>query len=88
MSEKGDPAASEATVGKKSAPALPSAAQVIAYLRRHPDFLLRHPELLDAQQAPARHQGKAVVDLQQVMVEQAAPRRGAAAGRPGRDHRQ
>jgi len=69
MTDKADPAASEATVGKKSAPALPSAAQVIAYLRRHPDFLLRHPELLDAQQPPARHNGKTVVDLQQVMVE-------------------
>ncbi|MFO1059082.1 MAG: DUF484 family protein [Dongiaceae bacterium] len=46
-----------------------TAAQVVDYLQRHPDFLLRHGELLDAQQAPARRQGPGVLDLQQVMVE-------------------
>ena len=25
----------------------PTPAQVAAYLRRHPDFLIRHPEVLD-----------------------------------------
>ena len=69
MTDKADPAATEISTAKKAGAALPTAGQAIAYLRRHPDFLLRHPELLDAQQAPARHQGKAVVDLQQVMVE-------------------
>lgn len=68
MSDKADPTA-KAGSAKKAGSGLPTAAQVIAYLRRHPDFLLRHPELLDAQQAPSRHQGKDVVDLQQVMVE-------------------
>jgi uncharacterized protein YigA (DUF484 family) len=48
----------------------PSAAQVVAYLRRHPDFLLRHPELLDLQKPPSRHAGdSSVVDFQQAMVE-------------------
>ena len=46
-----------------------TAAQVIDYLRSHPDFLLRHAELLDAQHAPARRKGPGVLDLQQVMVE-------------------
>ncbi len=69
MVDKGDPAAADQGSSKKGSAALPTAAQVIAYLRRHPDFLLRHPELLDLQQAPARHQGPAVVDLQQAMVE-------------------
>jgi uncharacterized protein YigA (DUF484 family) len=54
---------------QKKSPALPSAAQVIAYLRRHPDFLYRHPELLDMQAPPARHNKGPVVDLQQFMVE-------------------
>ena len=54
----------------KKRPTGPSAAQVIAYLRRHPDFLVRHPELLDLQIAPSRHaNGTGVVDLQQAMVE-------------------
>ena len=46
-----------------------SAAQVAAYLKRHPDFLSRHPELLDAQVSPRRHKGDGVVDLQQFMME-------------------
>ena len=54
---------------QKKSPALPSAAQVIAYLRRHPDFLYRHPELLDLQAPPARHADGPVVDLQHFMVE-------------------
>ena len=54
---------------QKKLPALPSAAQVIAYLRRHPDFLYRHPELLDIQTPPARHNEGPVVDLQHFMVE-------------------
>ncbi|MBX6322777.1 MAG: DUF484 family protein [Rhodospirillaceae bacterium] len=44
-------------------------AQVAEYLRRHPTFLLRHPELLDTQVAPARDRGDGVVDLQQFMLE-------------------
>jgi len=46
-----------------------TAAQVVDYLKRHPTFLIRHPELLDGQAAPARQQGDSVVDLQQFMVE-------------------
>src|SRR5882757_4926291 len=46
-----------------------TAAQVVAYLRRHPDFLARHPELLDLQLSPGRHGGDGVIDLQQFMVD-------------------
>jgi uncharacterized protein YigA (DUF484 family) len=46
-----------------------TAQQVIDYLRRHPDFLLRHAALLDTQLAPARHNGDHVLDLQHFMVE-------------------
>jgi len=46
-----------------------TAAQVVAYLRRHSDFLARHPELLDMQLSPRRHQGDGIVDLQQFMMD-------------------
>jgi uncharacterized protein len=46
-----------------------SAEQVAAYLRRHPDFLAEHAELLDVLTPPARTHGDGVVDLQQFMVE-------------------
>src|ERR1700742_4531004 len=53
----------------KASGANTTAAQVVAYLRRHPDFLARHPELLDLQLSPGRHGGESVVDLQQFMVD-------------------
>lgn len=44
-------------------------AEVADYLRRHRDFLDRHPELI-ADLVPARHpNGRAVVDLQQYLIE-------------------
>jgi len=46
-----------------------TAAQVVDYLKRHPNFLQNHPELLDSQTPPARAQGEGVVDLQQFMVD-------------------
>ena len=73
---------------QKKSPALPSAAQVIAYLRRHPDFLVSpsraagHPDAAGAPQRgpggrPAAFHGRAP-----------AQRRRQAARQPGRDHRQ
>ena len=47
----------------------PSAAQVAAYLRRHPDFIFRHPEVLESAKAPFKTRGDGVVDLQHFMVE-------------------
>ncbi len=43
--------------------------QVAEYLRRNPDFLIRHPDLVSALVPPARHCGDGVVDMQQFMVE-------------------
>jgi hypothetical protein len=47
--------------------------EVAAYLRRHPDFLARYPDVLDAMQAPGRAElapeGAGVVDFQQAMVQ-------------------
>ena len=46
-----------------------SAEQVIDYLRRNPDFLIVHPELLDHLTPPTRAMGNGVVDLQGFMIE-------------------
>lgn len=46
-----------------------SGDQVAAYLRRHPEFLAQHPDLLDVLRPPARDRGEGVVDLQHFMVE-------------------
>lgn len=47
----------------------PSAAQVDGYLRRHPDFLARHPELLKVLTPPECRRGDGVLDLQSFMVD-------------------
>lgn len=57
----------EATDSKKPNAPL-SAEQVKAYLTRHPDFLLDHPELVEVLTAPRTELGTGVVDLQQYMV--------------------
>lgn len=54
---------------EERAAAGPSAAQVANFLRRNPDFLAQHPELLDSIDPPSRKQGESVVDLQCFMVE-------------------
>ncbi|RMD62302.1 MAG: DUF484 family protein [Alphaproteobacteria bacterium] len=66
-------AAPEPGGGKRPAPGQPareplSAVQVIDYLRRHPDFLCDHPDVLDVLRPPARTSGNGVADLQQFMV--------------------
>ncbi len=47
----------------------PTAAEVAAYLRRHPDFLVRNPDLLGVLTPPSRRTGDTVVDMQHFMVE-------------------
>ena len=42
---------------------------IIAYLRRHPDFLDRHPEALRLLGAPTREIGEDVVDFQHFQIE-------------------
>lgn len=49
------------------------AAAIAEYLRRHPAFLIEHPDLLpdllEALTPPARHEGSGVLDLQRVLIE-------------------
>lgn len=47
----------------------PSSAQVEAYLRHHPDFLLEHPALLRLLTPPSHHRGENVYDFQSFMIE-------------------
>ena len=67
MSKKTDDARQTATAER--AKGRVTAAQVADYLRQHPEFLVRHPDLLDIQVVPSRRRGEGIVDLQQFMVE-------------------
>jgi uncharacterized protein len=51
------------------APGPISGRDVIAYLRRHPDFLDRHPEALRLLQGPTREVGDGVYDFQHFQIE-------------------
>ncbi|MCH2548107.1 MAG: DUF484 family protein, partial [Alphaproteobacteria bacterium] len=57
----------EATNSDKSTSA-PTAEQVKAYLKRHPNFLHDNPELVETLKAPQNEMGDSVVDLQHFMV--------------------
>lgn len=57
----------EATTKKKPEPTV-TAAQVKAYLERHPEFLHDNPELVEVLKAPKAELGGSVVDLQHFMV--------------------
>ncbi len=56
-------------------PALPArssgigAAEVAAYLRQHPDFLVEHSELLQILTPPSQQRGERVVDMQNFMLQ-------------------
>ncbi len=43
--------------------------QVVAYLKRHPDFLAHHPDLIEFLTPPERQNGAGVVDFQSAMIE-------------------
>lgn len=66
-----DPAIEQA-VAEAARPTALNADLVAGYLRRHPEFLAEHPDLLDVLVPPARGEvaaaGRGVVDLQQAMV--------------------
>ncbi len=47
----------------------PSADEVVAFLRDHPDFLITHPELLSILTPPKVERGDRVVDMQHFMVQ-------------------
>ncbi|MGO1119832.1 DUF484 family protein [Rhodovibrionaceae bacterium A322] len=57
---------------ERAGKAAPTEDQVATYLRRHPDFLVHHSDLLDSLEVPARSQASTqsgVLDLQLAMVE-------------------
>jgi uncharacterized protein YigA (DUF484 family) len=43
--------------------------EIVEHLRRHPDFLLKHPDLLRLLTPPSRDGGDGVVDMQSFMIE-------------------
>lgn len=45
-----------------------TAADVLAYLETHPDFLVRHPEAAEALHLPGKHDGQGVVDLRTFVI--------------------
>lgn len=58
--DKSESAAAESAIGD---------ADVIRYLRRNSDFLIRHPDLVESLSPPGRWTGDSVVDMQQFMLE-------------------
>ena len=46
-----------------------NADKVKAYLRRHPDFLIRHPELVSVLTPPSNQRGENVLDMQHFMID-------------------
>ncbi len=58
----------DATVEEMEGPNL-DPADVIDYLRAHPDFLTENPELLDVMTPPMRWSGDKVVDIQTYMLD-------------------
>jgi uncharacterized protein YigA (DUF484 family) len=46
-----------------------SGRDVLAYLRRHPDFVTRHPEALSLLRGPVRELGEGVQDFQHFQIE-------------------
>jgi hypothetical protein len=66
MRDKSEPAA-KAKAGGASPAA--TAADVLAYLAAHPDFLVRHPEAVENLQIPGSHDAKDVVDLRTFVIE-------------------
>jgi uncharacterized protein YigA (DUF484 family) len=65
---RGGKTAAAAPVAGAKPPEL-AAADVAAYLRRHPDFLVSRPDLVAVLTPPAREMGDGVVDLQRFMLE-------------------
>lgn len=45
------------------------AAEVVAYLKAHPEFLNAHPDILEHLKAPGVSKGNGVVDFQQALLE-------------------
>jgi uncharacterized protein len=63
------PRAAAAAAAASETPTEPSGHDVVGYLRRHPDFLDRHPEALRLLRAPSRELGAGVFDFQHFHIE-------------------
>jgi uncharacterized protein YigA (DUF484 family) len=48
---------------------LANGAEIAAYLREHPDFLIEHSDLLEVLTPPSQRRGERVVDMQQFMLQ-------------------
>jgi uncharacterized protein YigA (DUF484 family) len=59
----------EREAAPRIARATPTGSEVAEYLRRHPDFLVEHPDLLRLLTPPAHDRGEGVVDMQRYMLE-------------------
>jgi uncharacterized protein len=72
MRDKSEPAAktsgAKAPDGKRD-PSEITAADVLAYLAAHSDFLVRHPEAAEGLQIPGSHDAKGVVDLRTFVID-------------------
>jgi uncharacterized protein YigA (DUF484 family) len=68
LAERADSAEGGREPGAR-APVRVSARQVIDYLDRHPEFLMRHPDLLERQKLPSRINSDRIADLQSFLVE-------------------
>ena len=65
MTKSGDPAASS-----EERPEAPlTEAGVLGFLRAHPDFLARHPDVIVEMSAPGRWSGNGIVDMQQFLID-------------------
>ncbi len=64
-----------------------TADDVVAYLKAHPDFFEKQPELAEMLATVPRAQGPGVIDMQQAILKRLRSDR-AAAERAYRDHRQ
>jgi uncharacterized protein YigA (DUF484 family) len=59
----------EREAAPRIARATPTGSEVADYLRRHPDFLVEHPDLVRLLTPPAHDRGEGVVDMQRYMLE-------------------
>ena len=57
------------TAGAPNAPPALDGRDIVAYLRRHPEFLDEHPEALRLLRPPGRDVGEGVVDFQRFLFE-------------------
>ena len=60
-----DAATAEAQAARRE----PTAAEVVAYLKKNPDFLAEHPELVSVLTPPRADRGDGVLDMQYFMLE-------------------